>query len=655
MRTLIILLFICSSSYAQEKEIRSSLNQVSIPVSSNAELSTMIELCEILYDAQHLEAISAPDGLEEKFLSAIKYADRNSDEVIVFKLKIALAKYYWHHRKYKQLIEQIPSLQDYANRHEIPEEKHMIRLLFEFYARMEFFEEMLNLIPELDRLTEKYGAFRNSIFSLDYDLAMIHFKLRNYEEAIKGFSKQEAIFSENGDQLFKASMINNIGLCHFKLGEYDEARKQYKRAIHELSIPSPPSELDPIKRHPEYNQYFEDVILSNIAEIDLKNGKYIEADKAFKRLLRWKEIVLERQTYVDAYCDIAETYFLRGDPENTLRYINLAFAEEIILDLPEARIRAYGLKAKSYLLLDNQTKANTFFQRQQQLDDSLKQVRIKRKHLFASTRFQTEEKQREIEQLRSDTLVQSRTINYQFIGLILISVFFLIMISFYVILRRNRKKINEQNESLEAALKEKNILLKEIHHRVKNNLQIISGILQLQGTKLATEQPETVFRESQQYIQSIAMAHEMLYQSDRYDSIESRSYMRKLVDAVMGNSLMADHDITIDIDEKVKIEMNHVVSLGLIINELLINSNKHAFLDGAGQITIRLAQLGSDYRFEYSDNGKGLPADFQLSTSDKLGLKLVEMLSEEMNGHFQLGNTEGFSCFIQFKPIADEE
>lgn len=608
-------------------------------------------ICDEINAELRIEQFPELTEVENTFLSAIQFADQNKQELAVFKLKITLARYYGYSGKYKQLIEQIPSLQNYANRFEIPEEKHMIQALFQFYQRMEFFEEMLNLIPELNRLTEKYGSFRNSIYSIDYDLAMIHFRLRNYEEAIKGFRIQADLFDQSGHQLYKASMINNIGLCYFKMGEHNQARKLYEKAIYELSLPSKVESNKP----PEYDHYFEDVILSNIAEIDLKNGKYVEAEKAFQRILHWKEIIHERRTYMDAYCDIAETYFLRSDPQTALDYLNLAFAEEIIQEFPEIRIRGYGLKAKSYLLLDDQLQANIFFERQKYLDDSLKQVRIKRKHLFATTRFQTEEKQREIEQLRNDTIVQSRTISYQFIGLILISVFFVVMILFYIILRRNRKKINDQNESLEAALKEKNILLKEIHHRVKNNLQIISGILQLQSTKLNAEKPEVIFSESQQYIQSIAMAHEMLYQNEHYNSIESRSYMEKLVDTIMDNPLMSDHDVTINIDEHVHVEMSHIISLGLMINELLMNSNKHAFPEQSGKITIQLTQDESTYRFAYHDNGKGLPADFNLPKSTKLGLQLVQMLAEEMNGKLQLENDKGFSCYIHFKPSDHEE
>lgn len=210
-----------------------------------------------------------------------------------------------------------------------------------------------------------------------------------------------------------------------------------------------------------------------------------------------------------------------------------------------------------------------------------------------------------------------------------------------------RKKAEKQ---IKQSLKEKEVLLKEIHHRVKNNLQIISSLLNLQQNSIEGEESLVVFKESQNRIKSMALIHEKLYQSEDLTRIDFPEYIRSLVyhlfksyavDYSVIKSIINVEDILFDIDIS--------IPCGLIINELMSNSLKYAFPDGKkGEIEIDLHLEGEKTILRISDNGIGLPKDLNIQNSDTLGLRLVNILVEQIDGKISLDNTDGTSFKIEF-------
>ncbi|MFW5995428.1 MAG: sensor histidine kinase [Spirochaetia bacterium] len=190
-------------------------------------------------------------------------------------------------------------------------------------------------------------------------------------------------------------------------------------------------------------------------------------------------------------------------------------------------------------------------------------------------------------------------------------------------------------DRLQKALHEKEILLREVHHRVKNNLSIISSLLNLQADRIySEEQAREAFNRSRDRIQSMALVHEKLYQSEDMDSVNMSDYMKSMIEHLLQSLVDRRHiSIVYEFPEpRAEISLNRAVPCGLILNELVTNALKHAFHDRAdGTIAIGLDRAGGEqYRLFVRDDGRGLPEGFDRETG--LGFQIVHALAEQLEG-----------------------
>ena len=199
-------------------------------------------------------------------------------------------------------------------------------------------------------------------------------------------------------------------------------------------------------------------------------------------------------------------------------------------------------------------------------------------------------------------------------------------------------------------LTEKDILIKEIHHRVKNNLQVISGLLELQGKNLSDEAAKEALREGRSRVRSIALIHQNLYQFEDLSSIELHRFVTDLCRQVE-SVYKKKEEIVMNIEVPVLyLDIDSAVPLGLIMNELLSNSFKYAFNDGvAGEIRLKIRSIAEGrYELIYSDNGPGLPANFDLSRATTLGIQLINDLSRQVGGSVKYEYNNGALFIIKF-------
>ena len=202
-----------------------------------------------------------------------------------------------------------------------------------------------------------------------------------------------------------------------------------------------------------------------------------------------------------------------------------------------------------------------------------------------------------------------------------------------------RRKVEAQ---MKSSLQEKEVLLKEIHHRVKNNLQIISSLLSLQSGNIKSENPASMFRESQDRIRSMALIHEKLYQARDISRVDFAEYVRSLT-AYLSRSYMPGHGVKIVIAiEGIYLDIDKAIPCGLIINELVSNSLKYAFPDGRkGEIRIGLEHSNKVYTLTVGDNGAGLPPGLDFRNTTSLGLQLVNTLVGQLEGTIGLADGSG--------------
>ncbi|TND10123.1 MAG: signal transduction histidine kinase [Bacteroidetes bacterium] len=209
-----------------------------------------------------------------------------------------------------------------------------------------------------------------------------------------------------------------------------------------------------------------------------------------------------------------------------------------------------------------------------------------------------------------------------------------------------RKKNEEQ---IEASLREKEVLLKEVHHRVKNNLQVISSLLNLQSSFIEDKAAKGKFYDSIDRIKSMALLHEMLYRSKDLSGIRLQDYLDNLVDSLLNSYSLVKGKVKTVIAVTVKNDRLHLdkaVPFGLLINELVTNALKYAFEGrAAGEITICLTEEPGDrehfYCLEVKDNGIGLPADISIEQPKTLGLELVAALASQLDGIYTVERSNG--------------
>lgn len=196
-----------------------------------------------------------------------------------------------------------------------------------------------------------------------------------------------------------------------------------------------------------------------------------------------------------------------------------------------------------------------------------------------------------------------------------------------------------------AMLQEKEVLLKEIHHRVKNNLQIISSLLSLQSGSSSEESIAKKFRDSQDRIRTMALIHEKLYRSSDLSHIDFAEYVGSLT-TYLARSYIVGGNIVIDLDIRdISLDIDQAIPCGLIINELVSNSLKYAFPVGqSGRISVSLTCVAGGYELTVGDSGKGLPPGFDFRASPSLGLMLVNTLVEQLDGTIVLDGAQG-TCF----------
>lgn len=181
--------------------------------------------------------------------------------------------------------------------------------------------------------------------------------------------------------------------------------------------------------------------------------------------------------------------------------------------------------------------------------------------------------------------------------------------------------------------------MREIHHRVKNNLQIIASLLNLQSRYVTDKKVLDAIRESQNRVRAMALVHERIYQSPSIGTINLAEYMSYLINQLFHfyNIPSTQVQFTVNVDD-IPADIDTAIPIGLIINELVSNALKHAFPEGRkGKIYVRGTQIAPDrFQFIFQDNGIGMPADYDWKNTDSLGLRLMKSLTKQLNGTLDL-------------------
>jgi PAS domain S-box-containing protein len=225
----------------------------------------------------------------------------------------------------------------------------------------------------------------------------------------------------------------------------------------------------------------------------------------------------------------------------------------------------------------------------------------------------------------------------------------------FTVIMRDVTRRTQAEELIKASLHEKEALLKEIHHRVKNNLQVISSLLALQARAVADETTKKKFHESRDRVHSMALLHESLYHSDNLAWIDFPAYIRQLAEHLFRSYGATAERIRLRTDlDRLFLNMDIAVPCGLIVNELISNSLKYAFPEGrSGEIHVELRESGDrTASLTVADDGIGLDSGFDWVNASSLGLRLVRTLAQQLDATLEVGDGPGTHFRLTFRPVA---
>ncbi|MDO6602705.1 sensor histidine kinase [Arenibacter palladensis] len=407
--------------------------------------------------------------------------------------------------------------------------------------------------------------------------------------------------------LLKAIIEGNIGKCHALLKEYDIAIPYLENSINLIN---------------EYNK-----------------GKF--SSEKVENTLELADCYLQKEDY-----EKAQEYLLDG--QNPVKIENI--------------LRRNRLLAAYFDRIGDYKNSVDYLKRNVRIRDSLNrnESSMKKQQLAAVagqeieySKKMMEQQKKDLEQSRSDLQAKEERINIVFISLIFTLLGFAGLVFAYLKSIKNQRLIADQKRIIEASLVEKDSLLKEIHHRVKNNLQMVSSLLSLQTKNTRSKAAIEALEEGKSRVKAMALIHQKLYQNDDLSVIEMQGYIESLINSVQSVYKKGGHNINITIDaEGVELDIDRAIPFGLILNELVSNSFKYAFPDDDenGKIYIHLRKNGRQGYFEYTDNGVGLPEDTDDRANSSMGIRLMNRLVNQLQSTLNIDKTsEGVRFWFNFK------
>ena len=591
--------------------------------------------------------------------NVLQWTLEHQNERDVIRAKYYLFHYYYN--QYKAIPETIYRAKELLAFDTFLEMKESVFVLFFLkvaYNDAQQYDELLTLLPLYYNQQKKFGsafgeAQEDKVEAADEALidayAHLYYNIKNYKQAQKYFKLQlnylKSVENHYSISYRIASCQNNIGLSFLYDKKNDSAMFYFNSALKKLN--DKVVGLDNIDT--AYLNHFINVINANKASIDIEKGRYDKALPYQYKVLKSSKETGEIHIQFSTYHDLAKIFYYKKNPNISLKYLDSIFTLLKSNKNNQLKVDALTLKGKNLLLLGNINEANSTFKREEFLKDSLEQEKINSNYTQQTIKLDVENKTNQLIESKKEIERKEKIGVYQKIGIILLLIIIIAMFLVYKKYRGKSNIIENQKIIVDKSLKQKEILLKEVHHRVKNNLQLISGLLNLQMQKHQHLDIKEMMNESQNHIHSIALAHEMLYQDDNMSLIAMQKYLKEL--GIRSLQITVEKEIVYNTEiEEILLPLNYATTLGLIFNELITNSIKHAFKDGKGVVTVQLSKnTKGEYTFIYRDNGIGMDVATIEKPVKSLGLKLIKMLAEEMDASMKIENKKGVMYTFVFK------
>lgn len=462
------------------------------------------------------------------------------------------------------------------------------------------------------------------------DLSNLFWKQSKFDTALDYGLEALKIFEERGiNDLDYDFTLFVVGTVYLALKDYDNALHYFQHAI----VIG--------ERYGFYNNLSDVYIL--MADLYLNLEELDKAEDAAANALKYAELLSNNFMVMRSWLAIGKVQNLKGEHGSAIKSLNTCI-QVATADFGDAYYlsQAYGTLGNSYAGNRRFEEAYKAFAAYDTYKSLVFTAASDKRTALLRTEFDLEDKEGII--LEQENKLERQRLRQNLIMVIAVLLFLLFMLSYKAM--QNKFKINrllkKQNE-------EKEFLLKEIHHRVKNNLEIVSSLLSLQSAQISDRNSLDAMKASQHRVQSMGMIHQKLYTGENLAAIEMKDYFANLAEYIV-DAYGLSGQITVDVPmDKLELDVDIAIPIGLIVNELLTNSLKYAFPDNRkGVIQIALEAHGTKLQLDVVDDGIGM-GEFKEAAGSGFGTQLIQLLTAQLDGKMVLNTKKGTAVSIQFQ------
>ncbi len=546
----------------------------------------------------------------------------------------------------------------------------------------------------------QYKALKYKNLQFTYDLLSVVYRMQGkLKESLSNSLLALKYMKITGSDASKGYFLNNLGSAYAELGNTRESVKAYQQSLEAMQYQNSEARLTSLKMLSDgliREGHIREVLsLSNIYEAESQTPlakvifatirgnaynslkKYDIAERYYLQMIHWESKIQSNLFHsAESFYTIAQFYALRKVFVKSNHYYNKVLAlPKGIMPLSSIRNIYYNLyQADS--AQHNLKSAIENYKNFKRINDSLINARSSRDMQELLIQYQANQKEQDNELLRKESILQNNRLQRaEWLTKVTVVGLFALLVIVGLSLNgfRNRQKSNRlltlhqkeieiKNNSLQnlidkqsKLLLEKEWLIKEIHHRIKNNLQVITSLLNAQSNYLQNDAALAAIKDSQNRIQSISLIHQKLFQSDSVALINIHSYIVELM-KFLCDTFHVNQRITFEFDvPQIELDITQAMPLGLIINEAITNIIKYAFPDNSkGHVVISFSDLNNGfYHFSITDNGIGLPENHDTPNTSTLGITLIKGLGNQLGGEVSITSHDGVKISLEFPDLVN--
>jgi two-component system, sensor histidine kinase PdtaS len=461
------------------------------------------------------------------------------------------------------------------------------------------------------------------------NIGSVHEKQKRWDRSKAEFALALDGFNAINDTVWVANVSNNLGNIHYELREYDRAAERYSAAERILVLAG--------------MEVYAGNARMNLANVLEKQGSKSEAMRVMRSALAVMPVGEDDHSRAGVLSNLGRLHSEIGDQDSALYFLHQA------MDLAsKSQAMAVVSNVHAYL--------GVLFERMGRLDSALyhhKRWSALNDSMFNSERSaQITEMQEKYDSGRKDMLLaeskaqleqRSLTIKAVAVGAALLLLAAVFAFRAYRIKKRTSEELAQKNAVIDEQLKEKELLLREIHHRVKNNLQTVSSLLSIQGRGIADPTAKQAVNDSRLRVKSMALIHQDLYRDGDLTGVQMKDYVEKLATSLISSYDRADGVQLHVAIEDISLDVDTAVPLGLILNELITNALKYAWPDAReGTLAIEMAVSGDALRIAVRDNGIGYdPNRDRSAESTGFGLGMIKTFASKLKAEWSIRNENG--------------